>query len=100
MGIFKDIFAKVFLKEKVDEDLEMVRYAIKHNVAIIVGSQIPYNKMRGINRGITVLRINQNFTFEVKGAKIDKAILHHTVSQESRDWIVANTRIEIVEMEK
>jgi len=97
MNFFKRLFGK---KEKVDGDLEMVRYAIKHNVAIIVGSQIPYNKMRGIDQRITVLRINQNFTFEVKGSTVEKAVLHDTVSDESREWILNNTQIEIVEMEK
>ncbi|QOV08292.1 hypothetical protein Kirov_93 [Bacillus phage Kirov] len=97
MGFFKRLFGK---EEKVDEDLEMVRYAIKHNVAIIVGNQITYNKMRGIDQRITVLRIRDNFTFEVRNARVEKAILHHTVSEELREWIDKNTITRIVEMEK
>ncbi|UUV45981.1 hypothetical protein [Bacillus phage vB_BanS-Thrax1] len=98
----KNFFKRLFGKneEPVDKDLEMVRYATEHNVAIIVGNQITYNKMRGISQAITVLRIGKNFTFEVKGATVDKAILHDTVDEEMKNLITTHTRIEIVEMEK
>lgn len=45
----------------------MVDHAIKHDLAIVVGSQESANVIKHLNQDIKVIRLAEKFTIEIKG---------------------------------
>lgn len=101
INFFKRLFGKeVKSEEPVDKDLEMVRYARRHNVTIVVGRQDVYEYMRSIDNNITILRVGKGYTFEVRDSNAEMLILHESISPEIRQWILSESQFRILEMEK
>lgn len=87
-----DDFSEVVVNETiitVDDTLALVRYARSKNLAIVVGTQERLNSIRAIDNSVTVYRLAQGFTFELKDVK-DNLLLDRTVTEDMIGWVKNN----------
>ena len=73
----------------------LVDCAERHNLGIVVGSQMKANAIKNMNENIRIYRLAKNFTFEVKKADNDCILIDKSVDLEMIKWLKQQPNITI-----
>ena len=73
----------------------LVDCAERHNLGIVVGSQMKVNAIKNMNENIRIYRLAKNFTFEVKKADNDCILIDESIDLEMIKWLKQQPNITI-----
>lgn len=69
--------------------------AERHDLGIVVGSQMKANAIKNMNENIRIYRLAKNFTFEIRKADNDCILIDESVDLEMIEWLKQQPNITI-----